>query len=72
MVLFLDENFFNIDGIYDSQNEEVRTVYRADSERKDSIRHNPQKVMAQLGAYSNGITSLVILGEGTHDYAFYM
>ena len=50
-ILFLDEKLFDIDGIYNSQNDRTRAVNRAEADIKDDIRHIrrfPQKVMVWL------------------------
>ena len=36
-ILFLDEKCFDIDGVYNSQNNWVRAVSRADTDKKDGI-----------------------------------
>ncbi len=61
-----------ISGVYNSQNDRVWAVNRADADEKGGIeqkRKFPQKVMIWLGACSKGVTPLVILDEGTVDYA---
>ena len=72
-ILFSDEKFFDIDDVYNSQNDRVWTVDRADADEKGDIQQRrkfPQKVMVWLGACSKGITPLVILDDETvgHDY----
>ena len=47
-ILFSDAKFFDIDGVYNSQNDRVWTVDRADADEKGGIqqrRNFPQKVM---------------------------
>ena len=47
-ILFSDEKFFDIDGVYKSQNDRVRAVDRADVDEKDGFKQKgkiPQKVM---------------------------
>ena len=71
-ILFSDEKYFDIDGVYNSQNDRVWTVNRAVADEKAVVkqrRKHPQKVMVWLGACSKGTTPLVILNEGTIDHA---
>ena len=59
-ILFSDEKLFDIDGIYNSQNDRVWTVNRAEANIKGGIRRMrefPQKVMVWLGACSKGLSS---------------
>ena len=74
-ILFSDEKFFNIDGVYNSQNDRVWAVDRADADEKGGIQQRrkfPQKVMVWLGTCSKGITPLVILDDGTVDHDYYI
>jgi len=74
-ILFSDEKFFDIDGVYNSQNDRVWAVDRADANKKGGIQQRrkfPQKVMVWLGACSKGITPLVILDDGTVDHDCYI
>ena len=74
-ILFSDEKFFDIDGVYNSQNDRVWAVNRADADEKGGIKQKrkfPQKVMVWLGACSKGVTPLVILDEGTVDHSCYI
>ena len=70
-ILFSDEKFFDIDDVYNSQNDRVWAVDRADADKKGGIKQR-QKVMVWLGACSKGITSLVILDEGTVYHTVYI
>ena len=66
--LFSDEKFFDIDGVYNSQNDRVWVVDRADADEKGGIQQRrkfPQKVMVWLGACSKDSTPLLIFD---HDY----
>ena len=68
-------NYFGIDGAYNSQNDRVWPVNRADADKKGGVtqrKKHPAKVMVWLGSYSNGITLLVIFNEGTINHAVYM
>ena len=74
-IIFSDEKFFDIDGVYNSQNDRVWAVDRADADKKGGIKQKrkfPQKVMVWLGACSKGVTPLVILNEGTLDHGVYI
>ena len=70
-ILFSDEKFVDIDGVYDSQNDRVWAGDRADANKKCGIKQRrkfPSKVMVWLCVCSKGITPLVILDEGTADH----
>ena len=74
-ILFSDEKFFDIDGVYNSQNDRVWAVDRADVDKKGGIKQRrkfPWKVMVWLGACSKGITPLVILNEDTVEHIVYV
>ncbi|CAF3241398.1 unnamed protein product [Rotaria socialis] len=74
-ILFSDEKFFDIDSVYNSQNDRVWAIDRADADKNGGIKQKrkfPQKVMVWLGVCSKGVTPLVILGEGTVDHAVYI
>ena len=65
-ILFSDEKFFDMDGVYHSQNDRVWVVNPADADKKGGIkqmRKFPQKLMVWLGVCSKGVTPLVILDE---------
>lgn len=67
-ILFSDEKMFDIDGVYNSQNDRVWAATRAEADEnggKKQKRKFPQKVMVWLGACSKGLTPLVILDNGT-------
>ena len=74
-ILSSDEKFFDIDGVYNSQNDRVWPVDRADADEKGGIQQRrkfPQKVMVWLDACSKSITPLVILDDGTVDHDYYI
>ena len=59
-ILFSNERLFDVDGIYDSQNDKIC----AEADIKGGIRQIrkfSQKVMVWLGAYSKGLSLLVIV-----------
>lgn len=72
---FSNGKYFDIDGVYSSQNDRVWAVDRADADGKCGIkqmRKFPQKVMVWLGDCSKGVTPLVIMDKGTIDHAVYI
>ena len=75
-ILFSDEKYFDIDGVYDFQNNRVWTVNRADTDEKNDVKSRDEsthlQVMMWLGACSKGIIPLVISNEGTVDHAVYI
>ena len=71
-ILFSDEKYFDIDGVYNSQNDRVWAVNRADADEKGGVkqrRKHLRKVIEWLGACCKGITFSVIFNERTVDYA---
>ena len=74
-ILFSDEKNFDTDGVYDLQNGTVWTSSRSEANERDRIvekRKVLEKIMVWLGAYSKGISALVIFEKSTLDYARYM
>ena len=74
-ILFSDEKLFDIDGIYNSQNDRIWAVNRAEADIKGGIRQirkSLQKVMVWLGACSKGLSPLVIFENGTVDHNCYV
>ena len=66
---------FDIDGIYNSQNDRIWAVDPAEADAKGGIqpkRKFPQKVMVWLGVCSKGVSPLVIFEKGTLDHARYI
>ena len=73
--LFSDEKMFDIDGVYNSQNESIWAPSRADADAKGGIKQIqkfPKEVMVWLGACSKGVSPLVIFEEGTVDHERYI
>ena len=73
-ILFSDENYFDMDGVCNSQNDRVWIVNRTDTDEKGGVkqrRKHPQKVMVWLVACSKGITPLIIFNGGTVDHTIY-
>ena len=74
-ILFSDEKMFDIDGVYNSQNDRIWAVDRAHANRTGALKQKrpfPQKVMVWLGACSEGVSPLVIFEQGTLDHARYI
>ena len=70
-ILFSDEKLFNIDRIYNFQNERIWAISRAEANIRQ-IRKFPQKVMLWLGACSKELSPLVIFENGTVDHNRYI
>ena len=73
--LLSDEKLFNIDGIYNSQNDCISTVSRVETDKRGVVKQKrkfPQKVMVWLGVCSKGVSPIVIFYEGTIDHARYI
>jgi inhibitor of nuclear factor kappa-B kinase subunit alpha len=68
-ILFFDEKMFDIDGVYNSQNDRIWAVNRSEADTKDGIQ---QKVMVWLGVFSKGVSPLVIFENGTVDHDRYI
>ena len=67
--------YFDLNGIYNSQNDRVWAVNREEADRKGGIHEKtkfPVKVMIWLGVCSEGLTSPVIFEEGTMDAKRYI
>lgn len=74
-ILFSDEKMFDIDGVYNSQNDRIWAVDRREADINGGIRQTrkfPQKVMVWLGVCSKGVSPLVIFEEGTVDHDSYI
>ena len=72
---FSDEKLFDIDWIYNSQNDRIWAVNCAKSDIKGGIkqiRKFPQRVMLWLEACSKRLSPLVILENGTVDHNRYI
>ena len=66
--LFSDEKFFDLDGVYNSQNDRVWAASREEADEKGGLHEKtkfPQKVMVWLCVCGEGLTSPVILEDGT-------
>lgn len=74
-ILFSNKKVFNIDGVYNVQNDHAWAPSRVEADECGGIkmkRRFPQKVMVWLGACSKGITSLAIFENGTIDHNRYI
>ena len=74
-ILFSDEKMFDLDGIYNAQNDRIWAINREDADKKGGVKQNrkfPQKVMVWLGACSKGLTPLVIFDRGTVNHQRYI
>ena len=66
---------FDLDGMYNTQNDRVWAVDRAEADREGGVKQKrkfPQKVMVWLGACSKGVTPFVILDKGTVNHETYI
>ena len=74
-ILFADETLFDIDGIYNSQNDKIWAVNCVEADIKGGIRQIrkfSQNVMLWLGACSKGLSHLVIFENGTVEHNRYI
>ena len=73
--VFSDEKMFDIDGVYNSQNDRIWAVNRDEADANGGIKQVqkfPQKVMVWLGVCSRGVSPLVIFEKGTVDHDRYI
>lgn len=69
-ILFSDEKRFDIDGVYNKQNDRIWAPDRAQADAAGGIHRKtkfPQGVMIWLGACYDGVTRPVIIEKGTID-----
>lgn len=74
-ILFSDEKMFDLDGMYNAQNDRIWAVNREEADKRGGVQQKrkfPQKVIVWLGACSKGLTPLIILDEGTMDHRRYI
>ena len=65
-ILFSEEKMFDLDGMYNAQNDRIWAVNRVEADKKGGVKQKrkfPQKVMVWLGACSKGLTPLVIVDK---------
>ena len=73
-ILFSDEKLFDIDGVYNNQNDRVWAVSRGEADKQGGTkqtRNFPEKVMVWLAVCSKGVSPLVIFENGTVDHSRY-
>ncbi|CAF3280012.1 unnamed protein product [Rotaria socialis] len=73
--LFSDEKLFDFDGVYNVQNDRIWAANRQEADAKGGIKKKhklPTKVMVWLGACRNGLTTPVILDNGTVNHEKYI
>lgn len=74
-VVFSDEKYFDIDGVYNSNNDRVWAVSREEADKKGgAVRKNkfPQKVMIWMAACSTGETKLFVVKEKSLEHTLYI
>ena len=74
-ILFLEEKLFDIDGIYNSQNDRIWAVSRVEADKRGGVKQKqkfPEKVIIWLSVCSKGVSPIVIFDEGTIDHARYI
>ena len=74
-ILFSDEKLFDIDGIYNSQNDRVWAVSRSEADKNGAVKQRrqfPQKVMMWLPVCLKGMSPMLIFKEGTVDHHRYI
>ena len=74
-ILFSNEEMCDLNGIYNSQNDIIWAINRAEVDDKGDIKqieNFSQKVMVWLGVYSKGVTPLIIFDERTLDHECYI
>ncbi|CAF1514216.1 unnamed protein product [Rotaria sordida] len=74
-ILFSDEKMFDIDGIYNTQNDRIWAASRDEADKQGGVHQKkkfPQKVMVWLGVCSKGVSPLVVFEQGTLDHERYI
>ena len=74
-ILFSDEKMFDIDGVYNSQNERIWAANRMEADAKGDIKRRrkyPQKVIIWLAICSYGVSPLILFEDGTFDHVRYI
>ena len=74
-ILFSNEKMFDIDGIYNSQNDRIWAVNRTATNTKGGLNQKqmfPQNVMVWFGVCSKGVFPLMIFKDGTMDHGRYI
>ena len=74
-ILFSDEKMFDIDGVYNSQNDHIWAINREEADRaggRKQKRKFPEKVMVWLAVCSKGVSPLVIFGNESVNHERYI
>ncbi|KAL4511889.1 hypothetical protein ABPG72_012734 [Tetrahymena utriculariae] len=74
-ILFSDEKQFDIDGVYNSQNDRIWALNREQADSNGGLKQKrkfPQRVMVWMGFCSRGLTPLVIIENGTINTKVYI
>ena len=73
--MFSDEKLFDIDGVYNSENDQIWAVNRSEANKTGGIKQKmkfSQKMMVWFDVCSQGISPLVIFEHGVGDHARYV
>jgi len=73
--LFTDEKYFDLDGIYNAQNDRIWAVSREEADKQGGVHQQtkfPAKVLVWLGVCGEGLTAPVIMEDGTMDAERYI
>jgi transposase len=73
--VFSDEKMFDVNGMYNRQNQRVWAVDRREADENGGRKHKqkfPQKVMVWLAVSSTGVSPLVILDKGSVNHEKYI
>jgi hypothetical protein len=74
-ILFSDEKRFDIDGVYNAQNDRIWAVNRQEADEtggRKQKRKFPQKVMVWLAVCSKGVSPLIILNKKSVNHERYI
>jgi len=66
-ILFSDEKYFSIEGIFNRQNDRIYAVNRLEADKQGGTRQEskyPKRIMIWLGACQNGLTAPIIFKPG--------
>ncbi|CAF4173418.1 unnamed protein product, partial [Rotaria magnacalcarata] len=73
--LFSDEEYFDLNGIYNNQNDWIWAISREEADKRGAIYETTKfsvKVMVWLGVYSEGLSVPVIFEDGSMDAQRYI
>ena len=73
--MFTDEKYFDLDGVYNAQNDRIRTVSRKEADKQGGVHQQtkfPTKVLVWLGVCGEGLTPPVIIEDETIDAERYI